>query len=550
MKPVRSENVRSEQTQPTNIMIDTISFSDSRTGDNVHLLGTRNAECVPSSKLFVNFLLFSLFYSITHATVDAVLAFSSAELGGNVGSNAGFTLYIFYTLSAFLFAKPVLGLLGPKHSVIVGLTGLLTYVGCFFLALIFSSASLGIFVTGAAIGGCGAGVLWTAQGTYYSLNADQYSQQQVVDKPTTLTNFAAIFAAFYLTFEAGFKLLATAIYLLAKSSNSENSWRIAVFGMYTAAAFLSVIAFYFFTMTLFDIKSDSSAGLVVDSSHGELIENALRSAMEGGDKSANNSRGTVNISGTSPETTAVSQSTSSSTCAPSTGEREHNNLFSTNKLTWAEAKHDMMAVGRAIFTNKKLCYMIPYQICFGLASGFIVTYVNGVVVTDNIGDGYIGMLSGIAIVVAVLCAGPYAYISNRFKLGKWIIMLFGGLCFSYAGIAVLAMPNSQLAKWQNIIPYFIIHGAARGVWENTNKSVIADLFPDPETRDTAFATVYFSSGLAGAVGFLLYQFMSGNEMATLNICVSFLAIVAYNVATIIDSRDTGIRSNSRSDSVQ
>ena len=42
--------------------------------------------------LFINFIVFSLTFSITHATVDSVLAYTSAELGTNIGSEGGFIL--------------------------------------------------------------------------------------------------------------------------------------------------------------------------------------------------------------------------------------------------------------------------------------------------------------------------------------------------------------------------------------------------------------------------------------------------------------------------
>jgi hypothetical protein len=105
--------------------------------------------------LFINYLLFCILFSITHATVDAVLAFSSAELGTGLGSSAGFSLYIGYTVSALLFAKPVLNQLESKNSVLLGLTGLLLYVLSFFIAVWIPNISF-VFIIGASLGGiCG-----------------------------------------------------------------------------------------------------------------------------------------------------------------------------------------------------------------------------------------------------------------------------------------------------------------------------------------------------------------------------------------------------------
>lgn len=107
-----------------------------------------------SRRLLVNFLAFSCLYSITQGTVDSVLAFSSAELGADVGSTAGFVLYIFYTLSALFLAKPVLKAVLPKYGVLYGLISYLVYILSFFIALSDKQVA-DIFIVGAIVGGIG-----------------------------------------------------------------------------------------------------------------------------------------------------------------------------------------------------------------------------------------------------------------------------------------------------------------------------------------------------------------------------------------------------------
>ena len=167
-----------------------------------------------AKSLFHNFILFSLFYSIAHATVDSVLAFSAAELGTSIGSKAGFTLYLVYAFSCLLIAKPVLRLLKPKRSVTVGLWCLLIYVGSFYTAVLCPSVALFIFVLGAAISGIGSGILWTAQSSYYAINSKLYSMCSRFSQAHSINNFAAIFAVFYLSCETGFKLIATLIFFI------------------------------------------------------------------------------------------------------------------------------------------------------------------------------------------------------------------------------------------------------------------------------------------------------------------------------------------------
>ena len=38
------------------------------------------------------------------------------------------------------------------------------------------------------------------------------------------------------------------------------------------------------------------------------------------------------------------------------------------------------------------------------------------------------------------------------------------------------MSDAHLGTWVLIVPYMLVFGIARGIWENTNKSVIADFF--------------------------------------------------------------------------
>ncbi len=189
-------------------------------------------------------------------------------------------------------------------------------------------------------------------------------------------------------------------------------------------------------------------------------------------------------------------------------------------------------MARALWSNRVLQLMVPYQVCFGISAGFVDTYINGVIVNRYIGDGYIGLLSGLSILVAVLLAYPLAQISNRVRHGKYYIMVAGGVCFACAGLPLLFFSDRTIGQWAFLVPYFAVHGAARGIWENTNKAVVAEYFaPDgtaAELRDAAFAAVYFTSGLAGAFGYLFFKFMSRGQLAALNICVSVAAIAAYH----------------------
>ena len=185
-------------------------------------------------------------------------------------------------------------------------------------------------------------------------------------------------------------------------------------------------------------------------------------------------------------------------------------------------------------TMPRLQLLLPYQICFGLSSGFVGYYINAFVVSRFIGDGYIGFLSAMTAFTAMALALPYAEIANHKRFGKWYVMMFGGLCFFLTGFPLLVASDEQIANWGFLVLYFVVHGAARGAWESTNKATIAEYFPSAKkNQDAAFAAVYFTSGLAGATGFLVYQYMSRSQLALINTIVPLLAMAAYHKSTTI-----------------
>jgi MFS family permease len=172
--------------------------------------------------------------------------------------------------------------------------------------------------------------------------------------------------------------------------------------------------------------------------------------------------------------------------------------------------------------------MVPYQITFGLASGFVNYYVNRVIVSGSVGDGYIGLLSALSTLAAVVLAFPLASIANRYESGKYYVMVFGGMCFVYGGLSILLFNESHMGNWAFLLTYFIIHGAARGVWESTNKAVISSYFSDESTRNAAFATVYFTSGLSATFGFLCYQFLTKFWLSLVNTVIPLFAMFCYH----------------------
>lgn len=74
---------------------------------------------------------------------------------------------------------------------------------------------------------------------------------------------------------------------------------------------------------------------------------------------------------------------------------------------------------------------------------------------------------------------------------------------------------SSSENWDNsdiyiatLIFVYMLHGVGRGIFESTNKAVIADFFGDH--APAAFANVIWSSGGASALGFFMFPLLSGD----------------------------------------
>lgn len=142
--------------------------------------------------------------------------------------------------------------------------------------------------------------------------------------------------------------------------------------------------------------------------------------------------------------------------------------------------------------------LLPYQISFGFSASFIGYYINSNIISNYLGDGYIGFLSAVSTVAAVLFTYPLALIANKYSYGKFYIMIFGMLSFFFSGFPLLIMSDKEISEWFFLLLYVIIHGAGRGIWESTNKAVILEYFPASKRNsksDIAFASIYFTSGM-------------------------------------------------------
>jgi hypothetical protein len=185
-----------------------------------------------------------------------------------------------------------------------------------------------------------------------------------------------------------------------------------------------------------------------------------------------------------------------------------------------------------IKTDSRIALLMPFQVSFGLASSLLIYYVFGTIIanSDDLGDEWVGLLSAIVVFVGTLIALPSAKLAKA--VGKTPMMILGGCCFSLMGLVLLVESDSTMGTWGAIVPYLCIQGVGRGIWENTNKAVVADFFGyDAEKTGAAFALISFANGMATALGFFAFNAMSRGLMSGLVLASGVVSIICYLYAT-------------------
>jgi hypothetical protein len=413
-----------------------------------------------------NFLKFSFTFSLAHATVDGILIYATAELGKDLGAVSSGLLYFLYSFSALLFSRPFLRWKGSKHALMFGMFSLLTYVTTFLFAVAIPSIKWYVCVPGAVIGGIGAGVLWPAQGSYYSESAKLYSEDGGILLQDSQNLLAGYFAGLYLGIEGLSKLFVTILFLVAP----HGEWKLASFLVYAIIALVST----FFCTT---IKTFTQSHL--------------------------------------PNSTPSSSNILLEILSSSSG--------------------DLASLVDLFRTHPVFFSLLPFQASFGLCSSYMAYNIDGIILPDHNKEGYIGGLGSLSILTAALCTIPVTLLTQSSSTSfsrssshasQSFVMLLGPLLFGFCASVVLYLRSSQIASWSVIIPLVIAYGIGRGIWENTNKSVIATIFhTSPEQRDAVFSAIYFTSGITAAMGFLLYRFLSLEIVGILIIIVSVIGMI-------------------------
>jgi hypothetical protein len=318
-----------------------------------------------------------------------------------------------------------------------------------------------IATIGALFGGCGAGFLWTAQGTYFtgasqlyyihSNNNNQNTNNSIASASSIIpssiegstSKLASIFAFIYLSSEVGLRAFSTIALNVLKLSWS------SLFAFYALVAIIST-TFMIFVQKLPEDQNIISVAAIETESENDSNNNHLHSIS----------------------TTSV----------------------------WYKAT----AAWRLLVQDRKMKYMIGLNAIFGFTSSFLTSYVNGTVVRNVLGsDTYVGVLTAWVSCVAAACSVLFGYIATN-SVRKGYVLEFGAMCFMCVAGLFIVFPNvseSHQWNWMSLACIYTLHGIGRSTFEGTLKSTFADYFA--YEKEGAFANIILQNGLSSALGFML-----------------------------------------------
>lgn len=200
-------------------------------------------------------------------------------------------------------------------------------------------------------------------------------------------------------------------------------------------------------------------------------------------------------------------------------------------LSYEKISKDVGAAAKLVIKDRRMALIVPYQLAFGFTSSFVPYYVYGTVIAGSsmLGITYIGVLSSIIALTGTATAIPAVWFANRY--GKEYVIFIGSLCLLFSGFAFFIVSDESLGTWSNIIPFLIVYGIGRGIWENTNKAVIVDFFTDEKTTP-AFAAASFFSGYGGAMGFFTFTSLQRLQMSGTVMLLSTAGMICYYFAFV------------------
>ena len=108
--------------------------------------------------------------------------------------------------------------------------------------------------------------------------------------------------------------------------------------------------------------------------------------------------------------------------------------------------------------------------------------------------------------------------------GKMPLMLIGLAAFMAETLAFWVCDHAAFDRWWELALVYACQGLGRGMYESTNKAIIADMWATGADTAAAFANVNWTFGVAAAVGFFMFPHMDKSTVASIcfvtNVCAA------------------------------
>jgi len=181
----------------------------------------------------------------------------------------------------------------------------------------------------------------------------------------------------------------------------------------------------------------------------------------------------------------------------------------------------------ALWRDPKIWLVCFTNLSFGFSASWLNGYVNAHFQKMALGSSkYVGFNAALTASITAVSAKLYCRVHPKFRLA---CISWGSSCFlAVAGLSLVTWPNDEgPGGWGwGILVFYILQGLGRGVYESTNKTVFADMFPDDKTAG-AFANCMMQSTTSSAIGFMLQGLGVFNEIVRILIVCSLITIPAY-----------------------
>jgi MFS family permease len=224
----------------------------------------RVIDSATSAKYWKEFFVLAVTFSVNHATVTTPLQFSSSVLTNAAGQGSNAVLYGVCLVCSLFFANLLFSILGPKRGLAVSMVAYSVYVIFFAFAASECAirdpdkgtcteggpAQMPVAIIGAAIGGFGAGLLWTCQGAFVTQVCEKLAIAENTNKDEITAKVMGYWGTIFLATEAMVRALTTVMIKYIKISFP---------GAFFFWAGCALIASILFVAIATDLRADSPA---------------------------------------------------------------------------------------------------------------------------------------------------------------------------------------------------------------------------------------------------------------------------------------------------